>query len=198
MFVFFSARNIVVQQKTQLNTLKSLIKKVKIEKEKNSSIIWTNFCSFTKKWVFLCQTTEVYNRPCTIFLCVLFPLYITIICYFLYVVVFANQTIDLFQLAVLYFILANCNTSLFLLTYECTALVKQNNYCDRLTRRFVFEYGICSRNLKYRKEMGYINKNLHQLVKTDLFFITKRLHRYAFKVLAYYRITSKTYFSVII
>ncbi len=104
----------------------------------------------------------------------------------LYIVVFIDLPTT--QMALFYVAIAVCNLLLFVITNQCAVIVNKFNIFERLTRSFIFEYF-------FEPKQKYKHVKL-QWVKLDFFQGNKRLHRYAFKIFAYYRITSKTYYMV--
>lgn len=188
MYIILAVRYICLLQKAQIVKLEKLIQKVNRSSCSNN---WTTFCRLNRKWIFLCRMIEEYSRYCTPFLCIVYPFYITVQCYLLYIIAFVN--IPSSQVATLYLAVLQCNLFLFVLTHECAVIVKKNGSFERLTREFIFKYHL----QKMTTNNGvFTNQDKYQLVKVDLFLGNKRLHRYVFKLFAYFRITSKMYYLV--
>lgn len=164
---------------------------MKKSKVNNNRSHWKTFISLHRKLTFLCQATEAYSRRCTPFLCVVFPFYITVQCYLLYIAVFVDTPPE--QVAIFYVSIVGCNMFLFVITHECAGIVKNNGTFERLTREYICE---CHLRLKQSEPNVNLLQLKRQLVKMDLFQGNKRLSRYTFKMFAYFRITSKTYYMV--
>ncbi|KAH9407507.1 hypothetical protein TYRP_012328 [Tyrophagus putrescentiae] len=197
---------------------------MKKSKVNNNRSHWKTFISLHRKLTFLCQATEAYSRRCTPFLCVVFPFYITVQCYLLYIAVFVDTPPE--QVAIFYVSIVGCNIlvrdsalrwqrSAFVSSFRylsrtpqeaklwssfrecrsslqtCAGIVKNNGTFERLTREYICE---CHLRLKQSEPNVNLLQLKRQLVKMDLFQGNKRLSRYTFKMFAYFRITSKTYY----
>ncbi|KAH9390644.1 hypothetical protein TYRP_022880, partial [Tyrophagus putrescentiae] len=136
-FIILAVWYIRIQQIALLDRFVKLIKKVKKSKVNNNRSHWKTFISFHKRLTFLCQTTEAYSRRCTPFLCVVFPFYITVQCYLLYIAVFVDTPPE--QVAIFYVSIVGCNMFLFVITHECAGIVKNNGAFERLTREYICE-----------------------------------------------------------
>lgn len=157
-----------------------------MSKANDNKNYWKTFILLHKKLYFLCQTTEAYSRRCTPLLCIVFPVYITVQCYLIYIFVFIE--ISQPQMGLFHTSFVECNLFLFVITSQCAIVVKKFSFFERLSTKFIFEH--------FFKQKQKCKQVTGQLVKMDFFQGNKRLHRYAFKLFAYIRITSKTYYVV--
>mgnify|MGYP007002762270 CR=1 FL=1 len=149
---------------------------------------WATFTRLNSRLVFLYRTIEDYSRYCDPFLGAIFPYYITVQCYIIYIIVFIPDFPPPLQVAIMYVAFLECNLFLFATTHECAVIVRYSGGLVRLNRRFAFEFN--------QKLMNFpsVISDQSKLVKAEE--ASRRLHRYAFTVFANFRITSKMYYMV--
>ena len=152
---------------------------------------WATFTRLNCRLVFLYRAIEDYSRYCDPFLGAIFPYYITVQCYIIYIIVFIPDFPPL-QVAIMYVAFLECNLFLFATTHECAVIVRYSGGLVRLNRRFAFEL---NRKLIVEKNFPSVISQ-SKLVKAEGFLASRRLHRYAFTVFANFRITSKMYYMV--
>ncbi|KAH9392264.1 hypothetical protein TYRP_005337, partial [Tyrophagus putrescentiae] len=88
---------------------------------------WASFRVLQSRTVFLCRLIAEYNRFCWPLLSALFPYYILVQCYLLYVIFFQGLGLgSSFSRVFFYFAIAQCNTAVFYLCKVATAVGRLN------------------------------------------------------------------------
>ncbi|KAH9395913.1 hypothetical protein TYRP_020328 [Tyrophagus putrescentiae] len=210
-FVVMSSRYIQVRQRALLAKFRSLnrileARKMRMEMGGSKSCdhislqpIWHRYYDLNAELVEICLHIKAYARFWSSFLTLMFPYLIFVQCYLLYLAVIAEGIA--FELTYIYKLgIAELMPLFFMLIGQCAKVVAINNRVLVENRRFFVAYS----QLTLRggggdnHGRGYQQFRAQRLMKAENFQIVRALHTYSFKVFTSYRITSKTFHSIIV
>ncbi len=188
-FPILSVWYLRILQGTLLRGFTKLLSKIKRKKSGSFSSIWFTYFQLNRKLVHLCGSIEAYAQYCTSYMNILYPFYITVQCYLLYIAFFVDNFQSV-QVVIAFVAVANCNLFLFSCTNECSVIAEHNSIFELLNIKFAQIEGCFFR----QRKNGSACTN--QRIKMESWAAHNRLHQYAFKVFANNRISSETFYIV--
>ena len=104
-------------------------------KPSNYAIYWLRHISFNREMLHICKHIKVYSRYWSAFLTILFPYYIFLICYLIYMVLVVGS-VPFSERSLFMCIAVEIVGFFFMLINECAQLVRCNDKVLRENRRF--------------------------------------------------------------
>lgn len=200
-FVYVASQLVAIRQRALLESLKTLNKNLIFSKQNLNRLFsstWRDYLAANHSLADLCSDIDRFSAYWGAPLTVYFVGFITIQCYFAYILFFVKD-VDLLNRIFFLYVLLQVELFQFVLISELAKVAKLSGRLEKACLGFYLAaFIIKGRNSRRKLAKRSMNISIYfVLLKAEGLQLSGRLRAYSMHLLDNYRITSKTFYAVI-